>query len=194
RADRNSPRRDTIPRSTPERAPHPPAPRALPWCRPRRPSRRRPRCRDRRARPSDDRRAGAGETRSSDSGGALMDRPLGAAPGVSVVVVSHNEGENLGLTVDSLLAALPDDAEVVVVDDVSTDGSIEALPEGRVRVVRPEARLGIAAARNLGAARSRGEVIVFSDAHVDVPPGFLGPLLDELRRPRVAAVGPAVST
>ncbi len=123
-----------------------------------------------------------------------MDRPVGAAPRVSVVVVSHNEGENLGRTIDGLLATLPDDAEVVVVDDVSTDGSIEALPEGRVRVVRPEARLGIAAARNLGAASSRGEVLVFSDAHVDVPPGFLGPLLDELRRPGVAAVGPAVST
>ena len=61
-------------------------------------------------------------------------------------------------------------------------------------VVRPETRLGIAAARNLGASRSRWEVLVFSDAHVDVPPGFLGPLLDELRRPGVAAVGPAVST
>jgi GT2 family glycosyltransferase len=123
-----------------------------------------------------------------------MERSVGGAPGVSVVVVSHNEGQNLVRTVDSLLAALPDGAEVVVVDDVSTDGSIEALPEGRVRIVRPETRQGIASARNLGAARSRGDVIVFSDAHVDASPGFLAPLLDELRRPGVAAVGPAVST
>ncbi len=112
----------------------------------------------------------------------------------SVVVVSHNEGENLLRTVHSLLDALPPASEIIVVDDTSTDGSIEALPVDRIRVVRPETRLGISAARNLGASVSRGEILIFSDAHVDVRPGFLEPLRSTLNRPGVGAVGPLVST
>jgi GT2 family glycosyltransferase len=112
---------------------------------------------------------------------------------VSVVVVSHNEGENLSRTIASLLAALPSDAEIVVVDDMSTDGSIEGLPAEKLRVLRPEKRLGIASARNLGASQARGDVVIFSDAHVDVTPGFLDPLLSALDRPGVGAVGPIVS-
>ena len=114
-------------------------------------------------------------------------------PGVSVVVVSHNEGADLHRTLLSLNAALPADSEIIVVDDSSTDGSTDTLPVERVRVVRPPTRLGISAARNLGAAHSRGDVIVFSDAHVDVPVGFIEPLVAALMRAGVGAVGPVVS-
>jgi GT2 family glycosyltransferase len=112
----------------------------------------------------------------------------------SVVVVSHNEGENLLRTVQSFLEALPAASEIIVVDDVSSDGSIEELPADRVQIVRPETRLGISAARNLGASRAHGDVLIFSDAHVDVTPGFLQPLRDALKLPGVGAVGPVVST
>ena len=112
----------------------------------------------------------------------------------SVVVVSHNEGENLLRTVRSLLEALPSGSEIIVIDDHSTDGSIEALSSNTLRVVRPEIRLGISAARNLGASLAQGNVLIFTDAHVDVTPGFLGPLLAALDRPGVGAVGPVVSS
>ena len=114
--------------------------------------------------------------------------------GASIVVVSHHEGEDLLRTVRGLVDALPSNVEIIVVDDASTDGRIEALPGEGIRVLRPESRLGIASARNLGAAQSRGEVIVFSDAHVDATPGFLDPVRAVLGRPGVGAVGPVVST
>jgi len=114
---------------------------------------------------------------------------------VSVVVVSHNEGDHLRRTVDCLLAGLPPDGEVVVIDDGSTDGSAAGLDSGYlgVTVVRPEARLGISAARNLGAAQARGDVLIFSDAHVTASPGWLEPLSDALARPDVGVAGPIVS-
>ncbi len=114
---------------------------------------------------------------------------------ISAIIVSHNEGENLRRTVDSLLAGLPSDGEVVVVDDYSTDGSAGAVSSGYlgVSVVRPAERLGVAPARNFGAARARGEVLVFSDAHVEAPLGWAGPLRDALVDPAVGAVGPVVS-
>jgi GT2 family glycosyltransferase len=114
---------------------------------------------------------------------------------VSVVVVSHNEGEYLSRTVHSLLSAWPPDAELIVVDDQSTDGSAEGLTdryEG-VKVLRPSARLGVSGARNFGAREARGDVIVFSDAHVEVAAGWASHLLREVVRPEIGAVGPALS-
>ena len=110
------------------------------------------------------------------------------APGlsVSVVVPSYNEGPYLLQTVDSLLQSLPADGELIVVDDRSTDGSAEFLAgrDRRVRRLRPAARLGAVASRNLGAAEARGELLVFSDAHVTVAGGWAEELRPALRRPR----------
>jgi glycosyltransferase involved in cell wall biosynthesis len=114
---------------------------------------------------------------------------------VSAVVVSHNEGDHLRRTVHRLLATLPSDGELVVVDDASTDGSADDLAETHptVRILRPTERLGVAAARNFGAQRTSGRMIVFSDAHVDPPLGWceaFAPLLDQRD---VGAVGPAAT-
>jgi GT2 family glycosyltransferase len=136
--------------------------------------------------------------REQDEGRLIGARATtGASPlagRVSVVVVSHNEGENLLRTVESVLGALPPEGEILVVDDQSTDGSAEALPGGdRVQVLRRPERLGVARARNLGARQAGGDVLVFADAHVQVPPNWAEPLVDALSRPGVAAVGPAVA-
>jgi glycosyltransferase involved in cell wall biosynthesis len=56
--------------------------------------------------------------------------------------------------------------EVVVVDDGSTDGTearLAALDDSRVRVVRHERALGVAAARNAGVAAARGTWVAFLD-------------------------------
>ena len=113
-----------------------------------------------------------------------------------MVVISHNEGAHLRRTVHSLLASLPADGEIIVVDDHSTDSSADGLRTGYdgVRVLRPAERLGAAAARNYGAAQAGGEILVFSDAHVEVPLGWLAPLRTALARPRVGAVNPVVAT
>jgi GT2 family glycosyltransferase len=117
------------------------------------------------------------------------------AKSISVVVVSRNEGHYLRNTVHSLLPGLPADGEVIVVDDHSTDGSADSLKRGyrRVTVVRPKKRLGVVKARNFGARHAQGEVIVFSDAHVEVPKVWVQPFLDSLALPKVGAVGPVIS-
>ena len=102
----------------------------------------------------------------------------------------------LGRTVDSVLASLPPEGEIVVVDDVSTDGSAESLVGGdeRVRVITPPERLGVARARNLGAREAAGDALAFADAHVAVPEGWFEPALEALSRPGVGAVGPVISS
>lgn len=122
----------------------------------------------------------------------------GVAPsGLSAVVVSHNEGDLLRQTVDSFLANTPGLTELVVVDDASSDGSADFLsdePVGydRVRLLRMSSSVGISAARNAGARASRGEFIVWSDAHCVVHPGWAEPLVEALRDPTVGEVAPAV--
>jgi GT2 family glycosyltransferase len=112
-----------------------------------------------------------------------------------VVVVSHNEGDRLRRTVHGLMATLPRDGDIVVVDDASTDGSADFLGPsyGSVQLVRSAERLGAPRARNRGAAVCRGDVIVFADAHVDVGFGWVSPFQAALDLPGAGAVGPAVS-
>lgn len=115
--------------------------------------------------------------------------------GASVVVVSHNEGENLPRTVAALRRTTPSDTEIVIVDDCSTDGSVDATAAAfpGVTVVTASERLGVAGARNAGAAATTGDVVVFSDAHVEPAPGWLPLLLDALQDPAVGEVAPTIS-
>ena len=115
---------------------------------------------------------------------------------LSVIIVSHNEGAHLLRTVESLLPGLPAGGEILVIDDQSTDGSADALQglDERVRMVRPEKRMGAAGARNHGASLSSNDVLLFSDAHVTVPTVWARPLLTALAWPGVGAVGPILTS
>ena len=116
-----------------------------------------------------------------------------SAKRISVVMISRNEGRYLKQTLENLDATLPDDAEIVVVDDGSEDGSSDFLKRrrGRVKLWRTH-DMGVAKARNFGARRTTGEVLVFADAHLKLPQGWWEPMLNALKDPRVGAVAPAI--
>lgn len=87
--------------------------------------------------------------------------------------------------------------EVVVVDDGSTDGTVEWLRERaaqfpRVRLFQ-QAHGGPAAARNRGVAEARGDFIIFIDSDLVVTPSFLASHAAKLRE-GAARFGPAVFT
>lgn len=114
---------------------------------------------------------------------------------VSVVTITHNEGLNLRLTVENLLDTLPSNHEILVVDDRSSDHSTDFLDRINrfVRIARPRRRLGVARARNYGANRTDGHVIVFCDAHLSFPKNWRQPMLDLLEDPLIGAVAPCIS-
>jgi GT2 family glycosyltransferase len=113
---------------------------------------------------------------------------------MDAVVVSYNEGENLVRTVHWLLATMPPSGRVIVVDDVSSDGSADVVAERypTVRVIRTPRRMGAPAARNFGASQATADAILFADAHVEPPFGWHDAFSEVLERPEVGAVGPAV--
>lgn len=73
-------------------------------------------------------------------------------PWVRVIVVNHNAGPLLQPCVDALAAQTLGDFEAVIVDNASSDGSVDALrlSDGRFQVRLAGANLGFAAANNLG--------------------------------------------
>lgn len=86
-----------------------------------------------------------------------------AAP-ISVIMPVHNGAEYLVPALNSVLAQSLAPAEIVVVDDGSTDATPEILERYRDRIqsVR-QAHAGCAAARNLGVKTSSGDLITFMD-------------------------------
>lgn len=113
---------------------------------------------------------------------------------ISVVVVARNEGDQLVRTVQQYAETLPSSSEIIVVDDGSSDGSCERLPaDARIRVVRGTGK-GVAQARNRGARRARGDLLVFSDAHLELPPGWWKPLASRAARKGVGGVAPAINS
>ena len=113
---------------------------------------------------------------------------------ISVVVISRNEGADLRMTVENLSDTLPGDAEIVVVDDGSTDHSADFLARrrGRIRLFRTGGD-GVAKSRVFGANQATGEVLVFADAHLGLDAGWWKPMVEQLQDPRVGAVAPAIT-
>jgi GT2 family glycosyltransferase len=86
-------------------------------------------------------------------------------PLVSIIIPAYNAGSNLEPTIRSALDQTWPEIEVIVVDDGSTDGSLEVARrfEGpRLRVIAQNNR-GSCAARNAGAQAANGDYLQFLD-------------------------------
>jgi len=114
-------------------------------------------------------------------------------PRITAVVISRNEGKELRLTVESFDDTLPAGSEILVVDDGSTDRSIERLKlkPRRIRLKQVN-NYGVARARNLGARIGKGDLVVWADAHIRLPEGWWKPLAEIVENPRVGAAAPAI--
>jgi GT2 family glycosyltransferase len=101
----------------------------------------------------------------------------------SLVISTYNEGELLARTVDTCLETSAGlDREVLIADDASTDGSVEAVLRrfASVRSVRHERRRGVSPTKMLGADNARGEVLVFLDAHCKPERGSIERLIERV--------------
>jgi glycosyltransferase involved in cell wall biosynthesis len=103
---------------------------------------------------------------------------------LSVVVPCYNEEATVVACLERVLAS-PYVAEVVVVDDASTDATLERLGEladPRLRVLRQPVNRGKGAALRRGFAEAACPFVVIQDADLEYDPAdyaqLLGPLLD----------------
>ena len=124
---------------------------------------------------------------------AISHQPSAVGVSVSVVVPLLNEADSLRQLFEEIDAAIaqlviPGTAEIIFVDDGSTDGSLAILRglyevDDRVQVIQLRRNFGKSAALAAGFATARGEYIVTLDADLqDVPaeiPALLAPLLSD---------------
>lgn len=116
-------------------------------------------------------------------------------PSVAVVLVNWNNREDTLACLESLAHLAYRDFGVILVDNGSTDGSLEVLRErADVDLIENGENLGIARANNVGIARARErgfEMIMLLNNDTEVDPDMLGVLVDALEAdPRVGVVGP----
>ena len=85
---------------------------------------------------------------------------------ISVVIPLYNKEKQIRATLESVLAQSYQDFEIVIVNDGSTDSSVEKVAQvhdPRIRLIHQE-NAGVSAARNRGIEEANGEFIAFLDA------------------------------
>jgi glycosyltransferase involved in cell wall biosynthesis len=108
----------------------------------------------------------------------------------SVCMASYNGSAHVVEQLESILAQLGPEDEVVVVDDASTDSSVEVIEgvgDGRIRLIRSPANRGYVRTFEAAMAASHGEYIFLSDQDDVWLPGRLELMVDALTTSPVVA-------
>jgi len=111
-------------------------------------------------------------------------------PAASILIVAYQSGEYLARCIDAVANQTRTDFEVILVDNASTDGAVEALtPRDWLTVVRSPTNLGFAAANNLAARQAQGRHLVTLNPDAFAEPGWLDALIRAAERhPEAASV------
>ena len=102
---------------------------------------------------------------------------------ISVVIPLYNKEQSIASTLQSVLAQTYTDYEVIIVDDGSTDNSLQVVREkvresgkSRIKIIHQENE-GVSAARNRGIIEAQGEYIAFLDADDLWTPDYMETLM-----------------
>lgn len=95
---------------------------------------------------------------------------------VSIIIPAFNEEKVVGECLDSLLKQSIKDVEIIVIDDGSTDKTVEKVNKFPVQLLQ-QSHLGPGVARNLGAKEAHGEILVFVDADMVFDKKFIENLI-----------------
>ena len=108
----------------------------------------------------------------------------------TVIIPCRNGANTVAAAVHSALAQTEPPLEVIVVDDLSDDGTAEKARVAGARVVRNETRRNAGGSRNAGIAEAKGDFLAFLDADAVAARDWLQNAREVLERdPTIAAVG-----
>lgn len=104
---------------------------------------------------------------------------------LSVIMTNYNHGHFLESRLHSILEQLPDDAELLIVDDASTDDSVAIIQkiaqnEPRIRLSQNTKNQGVVSSVNRALQEARGTYIASLAADDKILPGFIEKTLNVL--------------
>lgn len=106
-------------------------------------------------------------------------------PKVSIVIPAYNCGNKIKTIVNSILSQEFHDFELIIVNDKSTDNTLDILKslakgDKRIKIINQLKNGGASTARNKGIQKSRGKYIIFFDADDDITPTTITKLYDTI--------------
>ncbi len=90
---------------------------------------------------------------------------------ISIVIPTYNASKFIPNLMNSIFKQAVEDMEVIIIDDCSTDNTVELAKEYPTKVIVMEQNGGPAKARNRGVAEAKGDIIFFLDSDVLVLDG-----------------------
>ncbi len=107
---------------------------------------------------------------------------------ISVIIPTRNGGDTLSACLQALRASAFAPAEIIVVDDASSDDSARIAEQFDCRVIRLDENIGAARAKNRGAREAVGDVVFFTDDDVVVAADALARCAENFAEPQLAGV------
>ena len=101
---------------------------------------------------------------------------------VSIIIPNYNGEEYIGRCIESVLSQDYPEKEVIVVDDGSTDKSVDIAKNADCVKVHSVKHLGVNAARKLGLQKSNGDYIMFVDADDFLKSGAIKTLVEKMEK------------
>jgi len=110
---------------------------------------------------------------------------------ISLVMPQYNEEKFISACLDSLLKQTYTNFEAIMIDDGSTDKTLEILnnyaeKDKRIKVF-PQKNVGLGISRNRGIKLSTGEILGFLDGDMEFPPDYLEKLVQPIIEKKLIA-------
>lgn len=104
---------------------------------------------------------------------------------ISIVIANYNGANYLRACLTSLLKSSVTNYEIIIIDNNSTDSSIEIVNEfkkkdSRIKILRNKVNIGVPASRNIAISNCRGEIIILLDNDTEVKRNSIEQLIKPL--------------
>lgn len=100
----------------------------------------------------------------------------------SIIIPNYNSESTISSCLNSIFSQNQKKLEVIVVDDNSTDKSLEIIRKFRTKIIRNKENSGPAYSRNVGAKEAKGDILIFMDSDVIMPKNFFESIDKNIKR------------
>lgn len=113
---------------------------------------------------------------------------------VTILIINWNGRKHLKKLLPTLSKITYTNYEVIVVDQASTDGSLDYLNQyyPNIKIVKLDKNYGFAKANNIGVKHARGELVLLLNNDTEVEPDFLDFLVQAIKPKDVGIVQPKI--